>query len=120
MATRPAIKEATEDVAEEIVEKAFPEKGRVFTNTRFPEVKLLGPHGSWLKFNSTKIIARDPATADFLDGRNGIYAEPDEFLDLDPNDEKFFVHKRTGFKTLNRDAYNDWINRSEWSATAIR
>lgn len=116
MATRAAAKETTDAV----VEEGFPEKGRVFTNTRFPEVKMLNPSGGWLKFNSTKIIAKDPQTAAFLASRKNVFAEPDEFLDLDPTDEKFFVHKATGFKTLNREAYNDWINRSEWSATAPR
>ena len=105
---------------EEVVESSFQEKGRGFTNTRFPETKLMGPNGSWLKFNSTKIIAKDEEIANFLAGVKGIFVEPDNFLDLALGDKKFFVHKATGFKTLNKDAYDDWINRSEWSATAPR
>jgi hypothetical protein len=103
-----------------VEESTFPVRGRVFTNTRFPEVSILGPDGNWMKFNSSKFVAKDEGTAALLTGKRGIFVEPDEFLDLPVDDEKFYVHKATGFKTLNRDAYEDWINRSEWSATAAR
>lgn len=98
----------------------YPERGRVFTNTRFPEVKMLTPNGTWVKFNSTKALVKDPEIATFLASVDGVFTEPDSFMQLDVNDGQFYTHKATGFKTLNRKAYEDWINRSEWSATAQR
>ena len=110
-------KRGTDAEVAELVSAYFPEKGRVFTNTRFPELKVLSPNGRWLKFNSTKLIATNEDDAAFVSTLRGVYAEPDNFRDLDAGDPSFFVHKSTGFKTLNRHAYDDWVNHSEWSAT---
>jgi len=93
---------------------SFPEQGRVFTNTRYPELTVLGPNRKWFKFNSTKIVARNEEDAAFLATVRHVYQEPDEFLTVKANDERFFTHRATGFKTMNRDAYDDWVNRSEW------
>ena len=99
----------------------------VFTNTRYPEMKVSlttegeDGHrrrtGRFLKFNSSKLItnAEDAKALEALK-LPGVYREPSNFATEDPNSDKFFVHQATGFKTLSKEAYEDWVNNSEWSA----
>jgi hypothetical protein len=106
-----------------------PDKTIVFTNTRYPEMKLSLVRdgdvegtkvrtGRSVKFNSTKFATTDPKVAEAVEALNKpyIFREPAEFTNLDPNSDKFFVHSGTGFKTLVKKAYEDWVNNSEWSA----
>lgn len=105
------------------------DKTIVFTNTRYPEMKLSLVRdgdlegtkvrtGRSVKFNSTKFATTDSKVADAIDALNKpfIFREPARFTSLDPNSDEFFVHSGTGFKTLVKKAYEDWVNNSEWSA----
>lgn len=118
-ATKPKV---TRKPKEENAE--FPKGGVVFTNTRKPNHKILLASGHWAVFHSTKLVARTPEDAALIEAKAartpGIFREPDNFLTIPQNSDEFFVHSATGFKTLNRKAYEDWVNRSEWSATINR
>jgi hypothetical protein len=99
----------------------------VFTNTRFPEQSISIVEdvdgvkqrtGYYADFHSTKLMTDDPvriAQIEALD-RPYIYREPDEFLSLPQDSEKFFRHRDSGFKTLVKAAFEDWVDNSEWAA----
>lgn len=111
--------------------RAAGDKGIVFTNTRYPEQKVALTKededgvrrrtGRWLKFNSGKLIT-DAEGAKALEALNlpGVFREPAGFLSEDPNSDKFHVHNATGFKTLSKQAFEDWVNNSEWSAVPAK
>jgi hypothetical protein len=101
------------------------DKRIVFTNTRFPELKVSvvkdGKRtGRFLKFNSTKLVVDNEEDAKTLESLNlpGVYREPSGFFSS-PED-KFFTHGATGFRTLSKDAYEDWVNHSEWAVAPGR
>lgn len=99
----------------------------VFTNTRFPEQKISitqdrdgATHrtGKRVEFHSGKLMTTDPAVVEQIEALNRayIYREPDNFTEVDPESKAFFRHDATGFRTLVKEAYEDWVNNSEWSA----
>jgi len=100
----------------------------VFTNTRFPSqtIAIVTDRGDGTKertgyyvdFQSTKLMTSDPERVEQIEalGRPYIFREPIEFIDLPPDSEKFYRHRDTGFKTLVKAAYEDWVDNSEWAA----
>jgi len=74
--------------------------------------------GRYIEFMATKMSTQDAEVAQAMRDFNKpyIYEEPAEFTTLDPESEKFYTHRATGFKTLRKDAYEDWVDNSEWSA----
>lgn len=105
----------------------------VFTSTRYPEQKIAivkededgrkVRSGTYIKFNSTKLFAT-PEQAKQLEAMNlpGVYREPSGYVTeaRNPTSDKMFRHESTGFQTMSKAAYEDWVNNSEWSAVPGR
>jgi hypothetical protein len=100
----------------------------VFTATRSPELKVALTSegddgvrrrtGRWIKFNAGKAVVESADDAKALEALKipGVFREPSGFLSESPDSDRFFTHKGTGFRTLSKEAYEDWVNNSEWSA----
>lgn len=99
----------------------------VFTNTRYPDQKLSIVRekddvrhrtGHRVEFHSTKLATDDPEVATQVRDLNRpyIFEEPADYVGTDPYSDKMFLHKSTGFRTMVKKAYEDWVDNSEWSA----
>ena len=100
----------------------------VFTNTRYPDQRIAlikegdggrrQRTGRRVAFQSTKLATTDPAAAQQVRDLNRpyIFEEPANYIGTDPNADSMFLHKSTGFRTMVKKAYEDWVDNSEWSA----
>ena len=102
-------------------------KAVVFTNTRYPEQKIAivkeqdgikVTTGRRIEFHSCKMSTTDPEVVKQIEALNRpyIYREPASYLSTPIDSDKFFRHPATGFRTLSKAAFEDWVNNSEWSA----
>lgn len=100
----------------------------VFTNTRYPDQKIAVVKddgeggrvrtGRRVAFQSTKLATTDPVAAQQIRDLNRpyIFEEPANYIGTDPEGDAMFLHKGTGFRTMVKKAYEDWVDNSEWSA----
>lgn len=101
----------------------------VYTNTRSPnehisvvrdngEGEIPTRTGKYIEFSSTKAYVKpnDAAAIKLLDGRSGIFREPADFAEaVASGDKRVFRHTKTGFMTMDKKAFEEWINNSEFA-----